>query len=189
MARPATRLLLIKIHLVIAALVFPAIAMFLITGGLYTWGSTGESVESDYVIQLDAPVAKDEDALRALASRELVRLDLGAPSGGERIRTVGDSWTYEWSGAQRDVTITPGATADVVNLTVKEATLHRIFVQLHKAKGSTLFKVYATFLAVSLFLLVATGIAIGLMAPAFRNLTIWSSAVGVAAFAAAVALG
>lgn len=189
MARPATRLLLIKIHLVIAALVFPAIAMFLITGGLYTWGSTGESVESDYVIQLDAPVAKDEDALRALASRELVRLDLGAPSGGERIRTVGDSWTYEWSGAQRDVTITPGATADVVNLTVKEATLHRIFVQLHKAKGSTLFKVYATFLAVSLFLLVATGIAVGLMAPAFRNLTIWTSAVGVAAFAAAVALG
>ena len=189
MARPATRLLLIKIHLVIAALVFPAIAMFLITGGLYTWGSTGESVESDYVIQLDAPIAKDEDALRALASRELVRLDLGAPSGGERIRTVGDSWTYEWSGAQRDVTITPGATADVVNLTVKEATLHRIFVQLHKAKGSTLFKVYATFLAVSLFLLVATGIAVGLMAPAFRNLTIWTSAVGVAAFAAAVALG
>ena len=189
MARPATRLLLIKIHLVIAALVFPAIAMFLITGGLYTWGSTGESVESDYVIQLDAPVAKDEDALRALASRELVRLDLGAPSGGERIRTVGDSWTYEWSGAQRDVTITPSATADVVNLTVKEATLHRIFVQLHKAKGSTLFKVYATFLAVSLFLLVATGIAVGLMAPAFRNLTIWTSAVGVAAFAAAVALG
>ena len=189
MARPATRLLLIKIHLVIAALVFPAIAMFLITGGLYTWGSTGESVESDYVIQLDAPVAKDEDALRALASRELVRLDLGAPSGGERIRTVGDSWIYEWSGAQRDVTITPGATADVVNLTVKEATLHRIFVQLHKAKGSTLFKVYATFLAVSLFLLVATGIAVGLMAPAFRNLTIWTSAVGVAAFVAAVALG
>ena len=115
--------------------------------------------------------------------------ELGAPSGGERIRTVGDSWTYEWTGAQRDVAISPGATPNEVKLTVKEASLHRIFVQLHKAKGSTLFKAYATVLAISLFLLVATGLAVGLMAPAFRSLTIWTSGIGLAAFVGAVLLG
>ncbi len=189
MARPATRIFLTKVHLVIAAFMFPAIAMFLMTGGLYTWGNTGKTVDTDYVLQLDAPIAKDEDVLRALASRELVRLELGAPSGGERIRTVGDSWTYEWTGAQRDVAISPGATPNEVKLTVKEASLHRIFVQLHKAKGSTLFKAYATVLAISLFLLVATGLAVGLMAPAFRSLTIWTCGIGFAAFVGAVLLG
>lgn len=189
MVRPATRLFLTKAHLVIAAFVFPAIAMFLITGGLYTWGNTGKTVDSNYVLQLDAPLAKDEDALRALASRELVRLDLGAPSGGERIRSVGESWTYEWTGAQRDVAITPGTTPTEAKLTVKEASLHRIFVQLHKAKGSTLFKAYATLLAIGLLLLVASGLAIGFLAPAFRSLTLWTSAVGVAAFVGAVLQG
>lgn len=189
MARPATRLFLTKVHLIVAALVFPAIAMFLVTGALYTWGNTGEVVETEHVLQLSAPLEKDEDAMRALASRELVRLDLAPPSGKDRIRSMGDSWTFEWTGAQRDVTITPGEMANQAVLTVKEASLHRVFVQLHKAKGSTLFKAYATFLAISLFLLVATGIAVGLMAPAFRSLTIWTSAAGVVAFVGAVALG
>lgn len=189
MGRPATRLLLTKAHLIIAAFVFPAIAMFLVTGALYTWGNTGEVIETEHVIQLSAPLEKDEDAMLALAARELARLELAPPSGKDRIRSMGDSWSFEWTGAQRDVTIAPGDSASRAVLTVKEASLHRVFVQLHKAKGSTLFKVYASVLAAALFLLVATGLAIGFMAPAFRGMTIWTSAAGVLAFVGAVALG
>lgn len=189
LARPATRLFLTKAHLIIAAFVFPAIAMFLATGALYTWGNTGEVVETEHVIQLDAPLAKDEDAMLALATRELARLDLSPPSGKDRIRSMGDSWSFEWTGAQRDITIAPGESANQAVLTVKEASLHRVFVQLHKAKGSTLFKVYASVLAAALLLLVASGLAIGLMVPAFRGLTIWTSGAGLLAFVGAVALG
>ena len=72
---------------------------------------------------------------------------------------------------------------------IKGASLHRLFVQLHKAKGSTAFKLYATSLAIVLFLLVISGVIMGLQAKALRKLTLSTSALGLAAFAGFVMLG
>ena len=67
--------------------------------------------------------------------------------------------------------------------------MHRWLVQLHKAKGSTFFKVYATALAIVLFLLVLSGVIMGLQVKALRKLTITSSLVGVTGFVGFVLLG
>jgi hypothetical protein len=182
-----SRLFLTKIHLWLAALLAPAMILFLVTGALYTWGVTGKTVDSKLDVNLSAPLDPDnEDALREIARAQLAVAGLEEPSGKERVRKSGGGFSYEWSGSRRDITVEPTADPLVAKVTIKEASLHRIMVQLHKAKGGVLFKVYATVLAIALFLLVATGLIIGLQSPPFRRATIVGSATGLVAFAGLV---
>jgi hypothetical protein len=186
---PTTRAFLTKAHLVLAALMFPAVLMFLATGALYTWGETGDYVDTEHRIALTQPLTNDEGALTVVAARELARLDIAPPSGSPSVRTLDDAYRFEWSGSNRDVQLSPTADPLVAILVVKETTLHRRLVQLHKAKGATAFKIYATILAIALFLLVLSGIIMGLATPSLRRMTIWASGLGTALFAGAVALG
>jgi hypothetical protein len=189
MLTPASRQFVIKLHLIIAAFMFPAIAMFLATGALYTWGITGDYVDTKHNVVLSAPLTADETALAEVAAQELARLGVAQPTGKTSVRKLGDAFRLEWSGANRDVHLAPTADPKIATLTVKETTVHRRLVQLHKAKGATAFKVYASLLAVSLFLLVVSGLVIGFATPALRRLTWVASGIGAAGFAIAVALG
>lgn len=182
-----SRLLLTKIHLWLAALLFPAMLLFLITGGLYTWGITGKTENTESKVSIAAPLnADDEAALRQIAVAELAKAGLSEPSGKARVRKTGSGFTFEWTGSQRDITVEPTDDPTLAKVTIKEASLHRMMVQLHKAKGGTLFKIYATVLAAALFLLVATGLLIGLKSPPFRRSTMIGSASGLAIFIALV---
>lgn len=182
------RTFLTKLHLWLAAFMFPAIVMFLGTGALYTWGVTGKTAESEAQVALAAPLSADnEDALRAVAVSHLAGEGLAQPTGKAKVRKLGGSFAYEWTGSRRDITVEPTDNPLVAKVVVKEATPHRVLVQLHKAKGSTLFKVYASVLAATLFLLVATGIILGLQVRALRRITWIGSAAGLAFFAAMVA--
>jgi hypothetical protein len=189
MAKPATRQFIIKLHLIVAAFMFPAVIMFLGTGALYTWGETGDYVDTEYPVRVSEPLTNDKDALTALATAELARRSIALPTGSPSVRTVGDAYRFEWSGANRDVHLSPTADPAIATLTVKETTLHRRLVQLHKAKGSTLFKIYASVLAAALFLLVASGLAVSLITPAYRSMTYWASGAGAVLFLGAIALG
>lgn len=178
-----SRLFLTKLHLWLAALLFPAMLLFLITGALYTWGITGKTEDSSRAVTLSAPLdADDEAALRKIAQAELEAKGLEEPSGKSRVRKSGSGFTFEWSGSRRDISIESTVDPLVAKVTIKEASLHRTMVQLHKGKGGVLFKIYATVLAVALFLLVATGLIIGLQSPPFRRATIAGSGAGLVAF-------
>lgn len=184
------RVFLTKLHLIAAAFMFPAILMFLATGALYTWGNTGEWREETVQLRLDEPlVAGDEAGYRALAETVLTERGAALPSGGSRLRGEGAQESFSWTGARTEIEIAAGEVPGVAEVTVKEATLHRWLVQLHKAKGSTLFKVYATALAAVLFLLVLSGVILGLQVKAWRRITINSSVLGLLAFVGFVMLG
>lgn len=185
-----SRVLLTKLHLVAAAFMFPAVLMFLITGGLYTWGNKGEWRESSQIVALSQPYgALDDAGLRETALTALKDAGLPEPSGAVAIDGEGADQTLSWTGARSEASVAASDDPMAAEVSLKEATLHRWLVQLHKAKGSTVFKVYATTLAVVLALLVASGIVMGLQVKALRGLTITTSAIGLAAFIGAVLLG
>lgn len=183
-----SRTFLTKLHLIVAAFMFPAILMFLVTGALYTWGNKGEWVEETIAVQLQKPLAADEAALKALVKTELNQRGLPLPSGSASLSEAGEPVSLQWSGAKSEASIKATEDPLVAEVTVKEATLHRNLVQLHKAKGSDLFKVYASVLAFVLFLLVASGMVLGLQVKPLRRITILSSVAGAVVFAGMVAL-
>ena len=183
------RVFLTKLHLVTAALMFPAVLMFLITGALYTWGNKGAWYEDAATVDIGVPLASlDEAEMQAAARRILAERDLPEPSGNLAV-TTGEGASLTWNGARSEIELAPGDTAGSVNATIREASLHRWLVQLHKAKGSTAFKVYASALAAVLALLVFSGVVMGLQVRALRKLTIGSSLAGLAAFVGFVLLG
>ena len=182
------RATLTRLHMLLAAFMFPVALMFLVTGSLYTWGITGEHKSADHMIALSQPLAKDEAALKAVAAAELVKRGIDAPTGQPRIRSICDSWHMEWTGSQRDVLLEPTPDATQAKLTVKEATWYRNLVQLHKAKGGVVFKLYAAALAVSLFLLLATGFLMAWRVPSMRRAANASALAGIALFFGAVFL-
>lgn len=184
------RLFLTKLHLILAAFMFPAVLMFLATGALYTWGSKGEWFENSYEVTLAEPYAtQSQGDLTSVAVQVLLGKNVPIPSGAESLSGEGAEQELSWTGARSEVSVTATDNPMVAKVTVKEASFHRWLVQLHKAKGSTFFKAYATFLAFTLFVLVASGMVMGLQSPPLRRLTIGSSAAGAVGFVAFVLLG
>ena len=100
----------------------------------------------------------------------------------------GTSFKAEWTGSRRDVTLEPTDAELTAKLTVKNTTLYRNLVQLHKAKGGQLFKIYAALLAISLFTILSTGFILAFQVPKYRSPAIFAAILGVALFLAMVTL-
>lgn len=183
------RAFLTKLHLALAAFMFPAVLMFLVTGALYTWGNKGDWYEESAVVELSQPLAEQSEGdITSLAVQQLVERDLPIPSGALTIE-MGEGASLTWNGARSEIELKSAEDSLTAQATIREASFHRWLVQLHKAKGSTFFKVYATALAAVLFLLVASGLVMGLQSKPMRRLTLTSGALGVLAFGGFVALG
>ena len=178
--------MLTKLHLLLAAFIFPVILMYIVTGALYTWGIKG-SYLTDQVhgVALVVPLTTDIDAAKMLIKQELQALSLAAPTGGADFDRMDDGlFEFEWEGSQRVVLLESTADPLVARLTIQEAGWHRSFVQLHKAKGGTAFKVYAVGLATGLVLLLASGFVMAWQVPRYRRPAVTASALGVGLFIA-----
>jgi hypothetical protein len=177
-----TRATLTKIHMLLAAFIFPVAVMYLVTGGLYTWDIMGTYDQHKYDVVLDSALPEDEVVLKELAASELRRLAIAPPSGGAKIKKIGQSFQLEWTGSERDVILKATGNPEKARLVVKETTWYRHLVQLHKAKGGQLFKVYAAILAVSLFTILFSGFVMAWQVPKFRKLVAACSVAGVVMF-------
>ncbi len=156
--------------------------MFLITGGFYTWEIKGSYNSEIHMISLQKPLVQDQNYLESLVQRELEKLAVPVPSGGASVKKGGTSYKLEWTGSGRDVILEPTSDKLSAKLTVKETTWYRNLVQLHKAKGGQLFKIYAAALAISLFIILFSGFLMAWQVPKYRKQALIFSAVGVVMF-------
>ena len=178
----SNRLILIKIHMLLAAFIFPAALMFLVTGGLYTWEFKGSCESGEFMIPLAAPLSADAAALTEIVKAELDSRGIAHPTGAGKIKKGGLSYQFEWTGSQRDVLLEPIGDPMVAKLTIKETTWYRNLVQLHKAKGGQPFKVYAAVLAVSLFVILLSGFIMAFQIPKYRGQAALFAVAGVVVF-------
>ena len=112
----SNRLILIKIHMLLAAFIFPAALMFLVTGGLYTWEFKGSYEPEVFRIELEAPLGKDADLLAERIKAELDSRSIAYPSGKGKVKSSGTSFMYEWTGSKRDVVLEPTDDARIAQL-------------------------------------------------------------------------
>jgi hypothetical protein len=176
------RATLTKLHLLLAAFLFPVALMFLVTGGLYTWDFKGSYNTEVHEISLDQPLSANQSELVDLVKSELEGRSLSQPTGSAKIKKGGISWKLEWTGSRRDVVLEPTSDPLVARLSIKETTWYRNLVQLHKAKGGQLFKVYAAALAIGLFVILGSGFLMAWQVPKFRRLAGFCATAGAALF-------
>jgi len=180
------RAVLMKIHMLVAAFMLPVAIMYPLTGALYTWGVKGSYETTQYPIKLEQPLSKNKEVMVELVTRELTQREIALPSGKAKIKAIGNSFQLEWTGSNRDVILGPGSDQLIAKLNVKETTLYRRIVQLHKAKGGIGFKVYAAAFATALLTLLITGFIMALQMPKFRMPVLLSMSTGIVMFIAMV---
>ena len=175
---------LIKIHIVLAAFFLPMGLMYPITGGLYGLGVKGAYDTTEHTLALDEPLPTELSGLVGLAEDELATRSIEPPSGKAGVKKGGTSYYFEWTGTRRDVQIHATDDPREARLLIKETNAHRFFVQLHKAKGGSLFKQYAAVWMGGLVLLFLTGGTMALTDKHHRKMALAAAAVGVVAFVA-----
>lgn len=182
------RLQLMKVHALLAAFIFPVAAMFLVTGALYTWGIKGSYTEEIYAVALNQAIQPELQELKTLATDELAKLELDVPTGKAKIKRSGTHFILEWTGSTKDIILEPTEDALIASLTVKHTSWYRNLVQLHKAKGGFVFKVYAAVFAIALALLLFSGFMMAWQTPKLKKLSTVSFLLGVGSFIVIVLL-
>ncbi len=183
-----SKIQLMKLHALLAAFMLPVACMFLITGALYTWGIKGHYSNESHNIILDKALTPNLEELVTLANAELQKLDIAVPSGNFKLKTAGQHFSLEWTGSKKDIILEPTDQPLIAKLTVKQTSWYRNLVQLHKAKGGVLFKLYAAGFAIALALLLISGFIMAWQTPKLRRLTLITSLLGLASFVAVVLL-
>lgn len=173
---------LMQAHALLAAFILPVAIMFFVTGALYTWGIKGDYETTTHEITLQKPLQGELTELIELAKKELKKQNLATPSGKAKLKKMGSSFKLEWTGSKIDIVIEPTSQPLMATLEIKNTSLHRQFVQLHKAKGGFPFKVYAAAFATALLLLLVSGFIMAWQMPKLRKLTITSALMGIALF-------
>ncbi len=177
-----SRSVLMQAHALLAVFILPAVIMFFLTGALYTWGIKGGYETTVHPIQLKSPLQQQLGELVMLAETELKKRNLAVPTGQAKIKTMGNSYQLVWTGSTMDVIVEPTMQPLIAQLQLKNASGYRQFVQLHKAKGGELFKVYAKVLAAGLLILLISGFIMAWQMASLQKLTAISTAVGVVVF-------
>lgn len=176
------RYTLMKIHTLIAAFILPVAIMFFVTGAFYTWEVKGSYVTNSQELRVEKQLMPDLTELTTLATKELKKQKLKIPSGKAKVKRIGSAFRLEWTGSNRDVILETTADPLIAKLKVKEASWYRQFVQLHKAKGGKLFKMYAATFAVAMFFLLFTGFVMAWQTPKLRSLALISASIGIITF-------
>lgn len=171
-----------QFHTLLAGFALPGIIVFIITGTLYTFSIRGNYETKNLLLELPlAPNPPLSDLL--ISANNILEKDLQSnpPSGEPNLKKVGTSWQFEWTGTNADLIIEPTEQANSYKVSYKKTTLHRFLVQLHKAKGGPVFKYYVGLLALSLFILFASGIGLALTRPKLKKPFTASFALGLLA--------
>ena len=184
--RILNRSTLMKTHTALAAFILPVAIMFFVTGAFYTWGVKGSYETTVYKLDLQKPIEEEVSKLVKLVTQELEKQNMETPSGQAKIKRMGTYFSLEWTGSNKDIILEPTKKPLIAKLKIKNTSWYRQFVQLHKAKGGTPFKVYATIFATALLLLLITGFVMAWQITKLRKITLFSASLGIVVFFAMV---
>lgn len=175
------RNLLVKLHLVMAAITLPFILMFFITGALYTADYKPSYSVKEYRVKLNAPLKYDYVWLKNIAHKELARLNINDPSGKAKLRTdkKRKSFKLSWQGKNHNISLRPSSVDhSIAVITVRTPSWYKRFMRFHKAKGGDLFDILSIISSIILLLIVISGVVIGLQVKLFKKLTVYSLSFG-----------
>ena len=182
------RIIIMRFHVLLAVFILPVAIMFFVTGCFYTWGIKGGYETIIQNIDLTKPLQKELVSLVVVVSDELEKQSISLPTGKAKIKQIGNSFQLEWTGSDKDVVLEATANPHIAQLKIKKTSPYRYFVQLHKAKGGILFKIYAAFLAIALICLFISGFIMAWQMPKLRQMLLTSMSLGLVMFSTMILL-
>ncbi|MFK8051287.1 MAG: PepSY-associated TM helix domain-containing protein [Halioglobus sp.] len=172
-----SRKLFVSIHLHLAAFFAPAVLLVAISGGLYLIGIKGE-VELETVYSGSIQIDPNSDTLKSdigslLRSAGVVGFEF------EYVKINGRTLYTRPTSSDHYVIQLGTAGVEIVHA---RPNLQSRMIELHKGHGPSAFKTYQKFFAMSLVLIIVSGLWLGLLNARLRRTTLYLVGVGGAIF-------
>lgn len=181
------RKILVKLHLIMAAVALPLLLMFAITGGLYTLEYKPSSEKKEYRVTMSAPLDGNVERMKDIVRQELSKHNLDAPMGKAKVKRSGSSYKMKWAGKNHSVNFRVSSRDNTVAvIEVKTPSWYNRLMRLHKGKGGDLFDAFAIAMSVFVVFILLTGVWIGLKTPTYKALTVKALSLGSVLFLAMV---
>ena len=172
------RMLVIKIHAFLACFFIPMATVYFISGALYSFDIKGHIAKQVFKLPLDSPFAPDLAQLSALARTELDQRDLVQPGGEQAIKEKKGSYEYRWGDLRYLVVINPTDNPLEVELTYRERSPLAQVMRVHRAEAGTLIKIFSLSMAISLLMILASGVFLAVGIPKLRRNALFALAAG-----------
>ena len=174
------RMSVIKVHAFLACFFIPAATLYFFSGGLYTLGVQGHSEKQVFQLDLDSPFTPDLDRLSELASSALQQRELVVPTGDPKVTSKKGSYKYRWGDLKRLVEIEPTDNPLQVEVVYRQRDALAQVMRVHKAEAGSIVKVLSVSMAISLLLILSSGVYLALGLPKLRKTALISLAAGCA---------
>jgi hypothetical protein len=163
------RMLVIKLHAILACFFIPMATLYFISGALYTFDVKGHIDKQSYNLALDSPFAPDLVRLSELAKTALDQRNLSLPTGDSAITRKKGSYEYRWGDLKRLVVIHPTDNPLQVELIYRQRNPLAQVMRVHRAEHGRITKIFSLSMAVSLIAILASGVFLALGLPKLRR--------------------
>jgi len=179
------RYTLMKLHMILASVVFPITVMFFITGVFYISDIKPESARVEFRTELDQPLQPDAERLLAIARVELASRGIAEPLGEAKLEWDSDLEIFylDWDGNNHWLKLRPSTRSmHVAVLKIYTPSWYGRFMSLHKGHGKDSFNYFVIAMVIVMMLTLISGVWMGLSLPKQRKLVLKSMGAGFLLF-------
>ena len=166
-----------QIHLLLASFVMPAVLLISISGGLYLFGFKGNSNETE--IKVSNQFVLDIKSQQLEEDVEKLLRQLGIETEFEYLKIKGTTITTRPTSRSHLKII---VSKDDMKIWKVQPSFQKTLIELHKGHGPLLFKVYQKLVAISLIVILLSGLWMGLSNKRMRTNTLLAIFIGTATF-------
>ena len=159
-----------KLHVLLAAIMLPVALLYFISGALYSLDVKGKVTKQEIKIKLQQPFEPNLLVLSRAAKQTLLEHKLPLPSGEPLLKKKKGVYELRWSDLQLAVTLKPSANPMRAVMTVRQRSLLTQIMRIHRAEAGSAFVFLSVALVVSLLIVFASGVYMGLGIEKFRGM-------------------
>jgi hypothetical protein len=163
------RLLIIKLHAIMACFFLPMALLYFISGALYSLDIKGSVDKQVYRLALDRPFAPDLAQLSDTVTAALEQHSLPLPGGHPSLARKKDSYEFRWGDVRRLVVVQSTDDPLHLELVYRQRSPLTQIMRIHRAEAGSLIRLLAVSMAAALVLVLASGVFLALGMPRLRR--------------------
>jgi hypothetical protein len=163
------RMLVIKVHAILACFFMPIALLYFISGALYSFDIKGDVDKQVYTVGLDRPFTPDLAQLSESVKNALDQQKLLLPTGDPTITKKNGSYEYRWGDLKRQVVVKPTDNLLQVELLYRQRSPLTQLMRVHRAEAGSLIRAFSLSMVVSLILIMGTGVFLAVGMPKLRR--------------------
>lgn len=163
------RMLIVKIHAILACFFMPIALLYFISGALYSFDIKGDVHKQVYTLTLDRPFTADLAQLSQSVRSALEQRELSLPSGDPSISKKGNSYEFRWGDLKHLVVAQPTDNPLELELVYRQRSPLTQLMRVHRAEAGSIIRIYSLSMVISLIVVLGSGIFLAVGMPKLRR--------------------